>query len=110
MKRFLFAAAAIAAAAPALAGAGNFTLVNGTSARLATIEIRRFGTNSWKPLAVALAPGAHSALGFADEDCAFDLRAILGGQAVQWTGVNLCEVRSVTLNRKDSGETWVDYD
>jgi hypothetical protein len=29
---------------------------------------------------------------------------------VTWAGVNLCDVKSVTLKRDDSAGAWVDYD
>jgi hypothetical protein len=29
---------------------------------------------------------------------------------VTWTDVNLCDVKSVTLNRNESAGAWVDYD
>ena len=32
------------------------------------------------------------------------------GTLAVWAGVNLCEVKSVTLNRNASGATWADYD
>ena len=35
---------------PALAGASNFVLVNGTGRPLADVSIRRAGTSDWKPL------------------------------------------------------------
>ncbi len=103
--------AALVAAAPAsaAAGAGGFTLVNATGAGLKSVAIRRFGTQDWRPLTAA--PGARSAVDFADPDCAFDIRATLdGGATAQWSGVNLCEVKAVILSRNATGATWVDYD
>jgi hypothetical protein len=98
-------------AAPAFAGAGGFTVVNGTGANISALSIRRFGTDNWQALAAAPAPGARSAVQFSDPDCAFDLRATLaGGASATWAGVNLCEANVVTLRRNPSGETWVDYD
>ncbi len=48
---------------------------------------------------------------FDDPDCAFDIRAkVGGGETAVWSGVNLCETKTVTLRRSDSGATWVDYD
>ena len=114
MKRS--SAAAIAALivmtpAPALAGAGGFTLVNAAGADLSAVAIRRTGSSAWQPLAVAPKAGAASAVKFDDPDCAFDIRATLpGGGTAIWPGVNLCEVKSVTLNRNESGAVWVDYD
>ena len=102
----------LAAASPAFAaGASAFTLVNGTGAALADMSIRRVGTNDWKPLAAAPSPGAHNSVKFSDPDCAFDIRANVPGTGpVTWADVNLCAVKSVTLNRDGSAGAWVDYD
>jgi len=100
-----------AAASPALAAASGFTLVNGTGGALAALSIARSGTTAWKPLAGAPAPGARTPVSFKDPDCAFDLRANVAGVGpVTWTGVNLCDVKSVTLKRDSSAGAWVDYD
>lgn len=98
------------APAPAVAGAGSFVLVNGTDSNLSDLAIRRFGTQDWKPLAVAPAAGARGPVEFSDPDCAFDIRASVAGSAAVWSGVNLCETKIVTLRRSGSGATWVDYD
>ena len=48
---------------------------------------------------------------FSDPDCAFDIRATVSGAGpVTWAGVNLCDVKSVILNRDASIGAWVDYD
>jgi hypothetical protein len=48
---------------------------------------------------------------FSDPDCAFDIRAtVAGGGPITWAGVNLCAVKSVTLNRDAAAGAWVDYD
>ena len=48
---------------------------------------------------------------FADDDCAFDIQARLAdGKTATFTGVNLCDVATVTLNRGPTGALWVDYD
>ena len=97
--------------APAVAGAGDFTVVNATGADLTALSIRRFGTGSWQALASAPRAGAAGSVKFSDNDCAFDIRGTLaGGVTAIWSGVNLCEVKSVTLNRSESGAVWVDYD
>ena len=100
------------AASPAFAGgASNFTLVNGTGASLAELAIRRAGTQEWKPLGTAPAAGARGPMKFSDPDCAFDIRAnIAGAGLTTWADVNLCAVKSVTLNRDGSAGAWVDYD
>src|SRR5438046_10494202 len=88
---------AILASSPAFAaGASNCTLVNGTGAALAGLSIRRAGTQEWKPLGTAPAAGARGSMNFSDPDCAFDIRANVGGSGtVTWADVNLCAVKSV---------------
>jgi hypothetical protein len=105
MKKVIFLIAMIAAS-PASAGAGNFVLVNGTGGGLAELSIRRAGSNDWKPLA----QGAGGAVQFSDPDCAFDIKASVGGTPVTWTGVNLCGAKSVILKRDAAAGAWVDYD
>jgi hypothetical protein len=98
-------------ASAAFAGAANFTLVNRTGSELGKLSIRRVGTEDWKPLGAAPAAGAHGPVTFTDQDCAFDIRAEVNGkEPVTWAGVNLCDVKSVTLNRDPSAGAWVDYD
>jgi len=97
-------------AALAAPGASGFALVNGTSGPFAEMSIRRAGTNDWKPLASSPAPGARTDVQFKDPDCAFDIRAKVAGSPVTWAGVNLCDVKSVTLKRDGSAGAWVDYD
>lgn len=110
MKRLAFLIL-LSCAAPAFAGAGSFTLVNGTSGALAELSIRRAGTSDWKPLGAAPSAGARSAVQFSDPDCAFDIRATIPGAGpVTWAGVNLCDVKSVTLQRDAAAGAWVDYD
>ncbi|HEY5459077.1 MAG TPA: hypothetical protein VIJ81_06350 [Sphingomicrobium sp.] len=114
MKRFLaplLAAAIVAVPVPAIAAAGNFTLVNKTGAEISSLQIRRVGTNAWQSLGGNPANGSRVAVAFANPDCAFDIKATLaGGQSATFSGVNLCDVTTVTLNRGPSGDVWVDYD
>ena len=111
MKRIVVLAALAASASPAMAGASNFTLVNGTNAALAELSIRRAGTQDWKSLGPAPSAGARTSLNFSDPDCAFDIRAnVPGSGPITWAGVNLCGAKSVTLNRDGSAGAWVDYD
>lgn len=107
----LILAALLAPASPAQSGASNFTLVNGTGAALSELSIRRSGTGDWKPLGNAPAAGARAPISFSNPDCAFDIRATVpGAGAITWAGVNLCDVKSVTLKRDESAGAWVDYD
>lgn len=111
MKRLVFAALLIAGGSPAVAGANNFTLVNGTGASLAALSIARSGTTDWQPLGQAPAAGARGPITFKAQDCAFDIRAnVQGIGPVTWAGVNLCDVKSVTLKRDQTAGAWVDYD
>jgi hypothetical protein len=109
----IFAAALLACGAPAFAapGASNFTLVNGTGAPLSEVSIRRARTQEWKALDSSPAAGQRAPVNFKDPDCAFDIRAkVAGKDQVTWAGINLCDVKSVTLNRDQSAGPWVDYD
>ena len=112
MKRLACFALLAAVASPSVAaGASNFTLVNGTGAALTELSIRRAGTQDWKTLGSAPAAGARGPISFSDPDCAFDIRAnVAGAGAVTWADVNLCAVKSVTLNRDAAAGAWVDYD
>lgn len=110
-KGIVLFAAMIGCASAAYAGASDFTLINGTGAPLAKLSIRRVGTQDWKPLGDAPPVGARGPIKFTDQDCAFDIRAEVNGKGpVTWTDVNLCDVKSVTLNRDVSAGVWVDYD
>lgn len=104
-----FAAVIAGWSVPALAQVANFTLVNGTDASVTSVTIRRVGTQEWRPLSYAASPGGRAVVEFSDPDCAFDIRASVGGATVTWGGVNLCEAKAVTLNRRP-GAVWVDYD
>ena len=97
--------------APAFGQAGNFTVINGTGTGISALSIRRTGTPNWTSLSAAPGAGASSSVSFSDPDCAFDLQASLaGGGTAEWNGVNLCGTTQLTLRRRQSGETWVDYD
>lgn len=112
VEPIVFGAVLIAAVPALAAGAGNFTLVNATGADISGLSIRRFGTQAWKTLPGAVLAGGRQGVSFSDPDCAFDVRATLsGGGTATWSGVNLCEVRAVILNRNaGSGATWTDYE
>jgi hypothetical protein len=105
---FLLLSATSAVAGPH--GAKNFTLVNGTATPFGDVSIRRAGTDDWKPLGAAPPAGAAGPVQFNDQDCAFDIRANVAGTPVTWTGINLCDVKSVTLRKDDNAGPWVDYD
>ena len=115
MEKLVLAASLLALGSPVVAspaaGASNFVLVNGTSVPLAELSITRSGAKEWKPLSASSAPNARSPINFKDPDCAFDIRATVDGAGpVTWTGVNLCDVKSVTLKRDDQAGAWIDYE
>jgi hypothetical protein len=115
MKRLIVLLVALwAASVPmpvAAQGATAFSVVNATGLNMTGLTIRRYGTQDWKPLGSAPSPGGRGNIQFRDPDCAFDIQATLQGVgAVVWSGVNLCEVRTVILNRNASGAIWVDYE
>ena len=92
-------------------GASGFSIVNQTGLNMTGLTIRRFGTQTWRDLGTAPSPGGRGDVTFKDPDCAFDIQATLQGVGtVVWTGVNLCEVKAVILNRNASGAIWVDYE
>ena len=111
MRKIALLAFLLTPASPALAGASNFVLVNGTGGALADVSIRRAGTSEWKKLGTAPAAGARGPVQFSDPDCAFDIQAkVDGGGPVTWAGINLCDVKSVTLEKDENAGAWVDYD
>ena len=105
------ALAALVPTTPVQAGASSFAVVNAAGADISSLSIRRVGSAQWQPLDVVAALGKSAPVNFASADCAFDLRATLAnGATVTWTGVNLCDVKLVTLRRTAAGLAWVDYD
>ena len=114
MRKSFALAIAVAATAlpvPASAGANGFSIVNATGLNMSGLTIRRYGTKDWKDLGAAPSPGGRGSVNFTDPDCAFDIQATLQGVGtVVWSGVNLCEVKAVILNRNASGAVWVDYE
>ena len=116
-SRLVPPAAALALGAPAVAADSRFSainFVNETGQTMNDLSIRRSGTQPWH-LLTATPPrpgrGIRAVAPYSDIDCAFDLRATLeDSKTVVWSGVNLCEVKSLHLNRNDAGAIWVDYD
>ena len=103
--------ALLMASQPVTAAANGFTLANNTGAAIKSLSIKRTGTTAWRPLGGSAAQGARTTIAFSDPDCAFDIKADLAdGKSATYSGVNLCDVATVTLNRGSGGALWVDYD
>lgn len=105
-------AAALFVSAPDFAGrrAADFVLVNATGTPIRALSIRRFSGGGWQSLPVAIGPGNRRGVPFKDQDCAFDIKALVGADDVVWSGVNLCETSAVILRRDKSGTAWADYE
>ena len=107
----LILAAAVLLATPAASAPSNIAIINNSGAALRELALRRVGDSDWRPLSVVTAAGSSARVTFDEKDCAYDLRATLPGVGqVVWRGVNLCDVKRVTLNRDSAGRHWVDYD
>lgn len=99
--------------AAALSEPGPFVLANGAGSALEDLSIRASdGRSEWRTLGAGrLSLGARASMPApAQQLCAYDLRARVEGTLTTWSSVNLCDVRSVTLNRRSDGTLWVDYD
>ena len=111
LRLMIAAALVVAPASPLFAQASAFVLVNGTGADVGELQIRRAGSQDWRKLGNAPSAGARGNVDFKDPDCAFDLQAAVPGVGpVTWSGVNLCDVKSVVLKRDPQAGAWVDYD
>lgn len=109
MRRLLLALGLLAIAQPA--AAAGITVINQTGRPILKMDVRPFKGRDWSGVDGAMSPGARRTVETPDTGCAFDIRAELaGGAVVSWLGVNFCEVKSVALNRRPDGTTWVDYD
>lgn len=103
--------ASLLMASPAASAPKSISIVNQSGAALRELALRRVGDGAWQPLAVVAAEGSAARFDFDEKDCAYDLRATITGVGqIVWRGVNLCDVKRVTLNRDRSGRHWVDYD
>ena len=110
-RTLLWIAAALGLAMPVTAQVSGFALVNNSGGALSGLSIRRVGSDEWTPLKAAPAAGARASASFDNPDCAFDLRATIAGVGqTMWTGINLCGVKNLSLNRDSAGRSWVDYE
>jgi hypothetical protein len=111
VQRFpIVAAGLILAAGPAFAEVTTIALVNAIGEDAASLEVRKTGTTNWSPFRYSARSGSSGPVTFDTQDCAWDLRMKLSsGTIVNYGNVNVCEVKLVTLHRRN-GTVWVDYD
>ena len=103
MKRLVLAAFSVGLAAlpqPALAGAANFTLVNGTGQPVSNVAIRRTTTTSWT--SIPAAPPSFWSYGARIVDAEIALDLALGAALIEVVAGNLRDlVAEVVLVRRD---------
>ncbi len=108
-RRLVLALGLLVITQPAFAA--GITVINQTGRPIIKMDVRPFKGKEWSGVDGRMSPGARRVVETPDNGCAVDIRADLGGGAVAtWLGVNFCEARSVALNRRPDGTTWVDYD
>lgn len=96
---------------PAAALGADIVVANQTGSAIVSMSVRPFGGKEWQPVDGALSLGARRSISGEGNTCAFDIKAKLaGGGEASWSGVNFCETKVVTLNRRPDGTAWVDYD
>lgn len=100
--------ATISTAAPA--AEQKIAVVNQVGAPIAGLSARPAGGTEWTGVAPGLSPGARIGVSLPGEGCAYELRAKLAGGGQATWSVNVCETRSVILNRRTDGTAWADYD
>jgi hypothetical protein len=106
----LLAATFLLAPGQALAQSTTVALVNATGEDVGSLEARKTGTSAWSTMPYSARSGSSGAATFDAQDCAWDLRLKLSsGTVVNYSNVNVCEVKLVTLHRRN-GTVWVDYD
>jgi len=106
----LFTLVLLAASGPAIAQSTTVALVNATGEDAGSLEARKTGTANWSTIPYSARSGASGPATFDAQDCAWDLRLKLSsGAVVNYGNVNVCEVKLVTLHRRN-GAAWVDYD
>ena len=111
VQRFrILAAGLILAAGPAFAEVTTIALVNAIGEDITSLEARKTGTSNWSSVAYSARSGSSGAVTLDTQDCAWDFRMKLSsGAVVNYGNVNVCEVKLVTLHRRN-GTVWVDYD
>ncbi|QIK95484.1 hypothetical protein G7076_02370 [Sphingomonas sp. HDW15A] len=109
--RLLFLATGVVlVAVPALAESTTIALINAVGEDASALEARKTGTANWSALPYSARSGASGPVTFDTQDCAWDFRLKLAsGAVVNYGNVNVCEVKLVTLHRRN-GTVWVDYD
>lgn len=110
-KSILGAALLLAMAVCASAGTQDFTLVNATGLAIDKLHVSPANDNTWGEDILGLdvlENGASCHITFSSEqdDCKWDLKIVdADGDAIIWTGLNLCKISKVTLSYEDKKPT-----
>lgn len=106
----LFAAGLALTTAPAFADSTTIALVNAVGEDASALDARKTGTATWSAIPYSARSGGSGPVTLDTQDCAWDFRLKLAsGGVVNYGNVNVCEVKLVTLHRRN-GTLWVDYD
>lgn len=113
MIKYAFAAlVALGMAAPAVAGAQDFALLNSTGFTIERVYVSASAKQDWEEDVLGddvLPNGARTNIRFdSDEDaCLWDIKVdFADGDSSEWQGINLCKVSVVALSYdRDTGET-----
>jgi hypothetical protein len=115
LKLGLAAAAALVVAAPAMADAWDFVLINSSGKPIKTVEIAPTGTTTWQPNKVdpdfkkegAVKPGGRMTVHFdKGPGCKYDVKITFGDDSNSvWTAINVCDNSFVTVKYNAAGAT-----
>lgn len=117
MKKLAVAAilSAAFAAAPALAGTQDFTILNNTGYQIDQVYVSASSKDEWEEDVLGrdtLPDDERTRIRFDrdEEACLWDLKVVYqDGESSEWQGINLCKVSVVSLSYdRKSGNTWAE--
>jgi hypothetical protein len=103
------------AAAPAIAGTQDFTILNNTGYPIEEVYVSASSKDEWEEDVLGrdtLPADERTKIRFDrdEEACLWDLKVVYeDGESSEWQGINLCEVAVVSLSYdRKSGKTWAE--
>lgn len=103
------------AAAPALAGTQDFTILNNTGYQIDQVYVSASSKDEWEEDVLGrdtLPDDERTRIRFDrdEEACLWDLKVVYqDGESSEWQGINLCKVSVVSLSYdRKSGNTWAE--